>query len=276
MVNYTQIQPSKKLNKYIASYILIESNLYNSHNEDFHIVPSARPQLVIVYGDNYFDDTSKMNLPDNPLIGPFKNHRIFKALGKVGIFIIVFRPLGMALLLKDSLTSLKEVYISSDLLPKFIIELKDSLLDAGDIKSRLNIANKMLFEYYSHVEHSKIKIPINEIDNYIVNKKGVINIHELASYFNCSVSKLERNFKELAGLTPKTYAKLIRLRNAIRLTAKIDDLMDITYSLGYYDQAHFIKEFKSFVGESPLKYRNSTRNYTKEFFRNNARELVNL
>jgi AraC-like DNA-binding protein len=162
------------------------------------------------------------------------------------------------------------------LLPNFIIELKDKLLDACDIKSRVNIANKMLLEYYCHVEHSKIKIPINEIDNYIVSKRGVININELASYFNCSVSKLERNFKELAGLTPKTYAKLIRLRNAIRLTAKIDDLMDITYSLGYYDQAHFIKEFKSFVGESPLKYRNSTRNYTKEFFRNNARELVNL
>ena len=150
------------------------------------------------------------------------------------------------------------------------------ILEAVDIKSRVYITNQMLSNFYCKVDGSKINFPIDSIINHINTTKGVINIHSVASEFNCSISRLERNFKEFAGLTPKSYSKLIRLRNVIRLAARKDSLMDIIYSLGYYDQAHFIKEFKSYVGESPLKFLNSDRNYKRDFYEKNSKERISL
>ncbi len=67
--------------------------------------------------------------------------------------------------------------------------------------------------------------------------------------------QFERKFKQFSGFSPKLFSRIIRFQSAIK---KYDDkkmpLTEIAYECGYYDQSHFIHDFKEFSGYSPMQY----------------------
>lgn len=75
--------------------------------------------------------------------------------------------------------------------------------------------------------------------------------------FTCfSERSLERHFKKRMGMSPKTYLRICRF-NAVkaRLDQKADcSWQELAFNSGYYDQSHFIKEFKHFSGRTPGEY----------------------
>ena len=80
--------------------------------------------------------------------------------------------------------------------------------------------------------------------------KGTIKIAAIAKELFISESTLERRFKKIVGTTPKKFAQIIRLRYIINQMDRqkyLDELL-------YYDQAHFIKEFKTLTGFTPNEY----------------------
>src|SRR6266851_2646990 len=64
-------------------------------------------------------------------------------------------------------------------------------------------------------------------------------------------------FRRAAGLSPKTYCRVLRFRRAVERTFEARDasLADIALDVGYSDQPHFTREFRAFTGISPLQYR---------------------
>ena len=73
-------------------------------------------------------------------------------------------------------------------------------------------------------------------------------------------------FKEHVGVTPKDFLKVIRFQNAIQQIEKQISVKwtDIAYDSGFYDQSHFIADFKKFSGYTPaqyLKIKGNTLNY---------------
>lgn len=71
-----------------------------------------------------------------------------------------------------------------------------------------------------------------------------------------SARTLERNFLTAVGLRPKAFARIVRLRRIIQLMQEEQgsSLAGLAFDAGYYDQAHFNKEFKAFTGKSPKEY----------------------
>jgi transcriptional regulator GlxA family with amidase domain len=67
---------------------------------------------------------------------------------------------------------------------------------------------------------------------------------------------LEREFKQKIGISPKQYMRIARLNGVQRLIENntTQDFTNISYEGGYADQAHFIREFKTFTGESPKAF----------------------
>ena len=68
--------------------------------------------------------------------------------------------------------------------------------------------------------------------------------------------QLERNFKKQIGVSPKQLGKVIRLQTALKmlLDPKTERLTEIAYESEYFDQAHFIKDFKEFTGINPKDF----------------------
>jgi AraC-like DNA-binding protein len=80
---------------------------------------------------------------------------------------------------------------------------------------------------------------------------GAKRIDDLKRYIGLSQSALERRFRRVVGVSPKKFASLVRLRRAVRLRAAGADFTAAAYSAGYFDQSHFINDFRRATGSAP-------------------------
>ncbi|PJJ59955.1 AraC family transcriptional regulator [Hymenobacter chitinivorans] len=90
----------------------------------------------------------------------------------------------------------------------------------------------------------------------IRNQHGQVALEDLARAAQLSRRQLERRFVAEVGITPKLYARIARFNHVFQLLEQEPLLPwpDISYQCGYFDQAHFIREFRSFTGEAPGHY----------------------
>lgn len=94
---------------------------------------------------------------------------------------------------------------------------------------------------------------IASISNIISGYKGIVSIDSLAYHANMSFRAFERKFAAEVGITPKLYARVTRFYNALenKMLHPHKRWTDIVYENGYFDQAHFIKEVKTFSSKTP-------------------------
>lgn len=88
----------------------------------------------------------------------------------------------------------------------------------------------------------------------ILQSRGVLNLNEDLD-IGISQRQLRRLFKYYIGDTAKTFCKVVRFQNILRAKPSVQSLRQnkLFYDVGYYDQAHFIKEFKNHYGVTPSK-----------------------
>ena len=87
----------------------------------------------------------------------------------------------------------------------------------------------------------------------LVSHAGNITIEKMAADACTSVRQFERKCVERTGMSPKRYARLIRFCKAYHLKELHPELTwtRIAHLSGYYDQMHFIRDFKEFAGITP-------------------------
>lgn len=96
----------------------------------------------------------------------------------------------------------------------------------------------------------------NFVADQIQRRHGQVNIDALAHAVNLSKRQLERQFHQKVGVTPKHYARLARFNYVFQILEDevATNWVDVALRCGYYDQAHFIREFRRYTGESPAAY----------------------
>lgn len=82
------------------------------------------------------------------------------------------------------------------------------------------------------------------------------SLKDIQCLTNTTKKTLERYFLERVGLSPKRYARICRFNFVKAMFDKNPSLnwQEVAFSAGYYDQSHFIKEFKAFSGKTPREY----------------------
>ncbi|MBJ7428847.1 MAG: AraC family transcriptional regulator, partial [Bacteroidia bacterium] len=90
----------------------------------------------------------------------------------------------------------------------------------------------------------------------IMHLHGQLSINELTEDLKINRRQLERKFSSVIGLSPKQLSKIIRIQSTLKMLAnkQFTSLTAIAYEGSYYDQAHFIKDFKEFTGVSPKMF----------------------
>jgi AraC-like DNA-binding protein len=81
-------------------------------------------------------------------------------------------------------------------------------------------------------------------------------VNEFSKSNNINRRQLARKFSSAIGLSPKQLAKTIRIQTTLKklLNEEITSLTDLAYENEYFDQAHFIKDFKEFTGLTPKEF----------------------
>lgn len=99
-------------------------------------------------------------------------------------------------------------------------------------------------------------VVVREIVDQIANDLGITKVDDLVSVVDMSKRTLQRLFQRYVGVSPKWVIQRYRLHEAIVEIERGNpvDWKRLSLDLGYFDQAHFIKYFKTLVGRSPNEY----------------------
>ncbi len=142
---------------------------------------------------------------------------------------------------------------------------------SGDLTPIENISH-ILDALQKLLEH-RIK-PITWLDfsvSEIFRCKGSVLITDLIGQTNMSERHFRRKFKEIVGISPKYFCKIIQLNSVFNVlkSSNAEKLRTLAFDYGYYDQAHFINDFNKFVGESPVKFLNGEFEQLKSYLGRN-------
>lgn len=118
------------------------------------------------------------------------------------------------------------------------------------IENKIEIMNSIIKREYIQ-NHNEI---ITYILNAVNRKQGNINVADIINGLGYSHRYSDTIFKNNVGFTIKKYARIYRLQEAMNML--VENAENVCYELGYYDQSHFIHDFKKFSSFTPTAFKN--------------------
>lgn len=133
--------------------------------------------------------------------------------------------------------------------------LHDRLGQEANLSARLTILEEYLLDRLRHGERAPSALPVAL--EWLRQCHGQGSITALVDELPFGQRRLERLFQRHMGLSPKHYARLLRVahsRELIKQSGAASSLTDTAFAAGYFDQAHFIHDFKAVTGFTPGGY----------------------
>lgn len=226
--------------------------------EKQRIVPDGCMEMVFHFGDLYeqfLEDGSSIIQPRCFVFGQITTPLEISPTGVTGIIAARFHPDGF---LPFSAYPIQQMENKAVALTTFFkeaaIQLEKNVLGALTNEERIRVISEFLV---SRLASAEVRDRITQLSvEALLQSNGQLNIHELAGQLKINRRQLERKFSSTIGLSPKQLSKTIRLQNTLRMMSQqqFTSLTSLAYENGYYDQAHFIKDFKEFTGLSPKQF----------------------
>jgi AraC-like DNA-binding protein len=264
---YKQIPPSPAFSPYIQYYQLTSmsdcNGNYDQYSSAVRPLPNGNLELFFHLGDSnctIYSDKYKIKNTSSFFVG---YHELYfdSTLcinSSVTSFTVVFKPLGFFGLFG---------YMESELTNNIILgddiyrELKHILDALNEVNNNDIFGMQAVFEGLAKKKNSTSYEKytwLSEIINYIKLNRGILSVQSICECFDISRRKLERAFHELLGISPYGYASIIRANRLLNKIADGSPLLQTALEFGYYDHAHFIKDFKRIIGCPPKAYLNCT------------------
>jgi AraC-like DNA-binding protein len=217
------------------------------------------PDTGLVIGFQYKGRLSRMqneaetSLSISGVSGLADHNRVFKNSPDTGTILAFFKEAGATPFFKQPLHELFRESVSLDnfMLRSELLLLEEQLAEAKTDPQRIAVVEHFLITQMTNTEPDKLVLAALAL---IHKRKGNIRIKELIEQLHISQSSLEKRFRQSVGGSPKKFASIVRLKNVIQQYNPVNSLTELGYEAGFYDQAHFIKEFKIFTGDTPEKF----------------------
>lgn len=251
------IEPIEILKKYIKNYYIVEINELIDFAPRERVYPNGNVTFVFHYGSpsKFKKKNSSEYIESNLVIcGQQTNYYDLSLSGRTRMILIIFKPHGVKPFFKLPINELLNENLSiKDLIKNEASELEDKLFNSKNNKQRIIHLEEFLLKRlildkdFERIEHA-IKI--------IENSKGQIKTQVLAQEVCLGIKQFERIFSKHIGLNPKKFTSIVRFQNVIRMKMndKNANMYQLAFDNGYYDQSHFIHDFKNLTGLSPRDF----------------------
>ena len=247
--------PSNILAPHIKRYWAIENVLDKEEICVQRIIPTGLTELLLYFTPRPKVLNSNKYLSDNAaLYGHQKDFYDIELTGDLSVFSIVFEPQGLMQFFKFPLHEICNQNVPLKYLSgQDGLDLEEKMSEAVTFEQRVCIVEKFLMQNITvDLEFRRI----SRIIELIKSSGGNININQLISEACLCRKQFERIFAERVGISPKQYQKIIRFQFVLFQKQQNVDLnmTELSYESGYFDQSHFIKDFKSLCGMTPKQY----------------------
>jgi len=228
---------------------------------DYHtlVVPDASIDILFDLTDYSYRPYAAGSVLQSTFIDTKKNHKYFGVRFVPGV-------------VPDFLDGRFKEYLDNTIDLELCLTKKGLIDRLNDAKTFLNKVDIFL-SFYNDKHKPNWKNSKYDIYSYarkcINNSNGLIRVNDLETELCYSVRYINKLFNEYCGLSPKSYAQIIRFQSTLDQLNKEPNssFTNICESHGYYDQSQFIREFKKFTTCTPTIYRNLVNNshYTEKF-----------
>lgn len=201
-------------------------------------------------GLSYLDGNLETKLSKSGVTGLRDSYRIFKNSPDTGSVLVFFKEAGASFFFKEPIHEFFRESLSLEhfMLRSELMVLEENLCEADADEKRIAVIEQFLI---SRIRPAATDELVTGALALIHSSRGNIRIKDLAAQLHISQSPLEKRFRHTVGTSPKKFASIVRFKHAMQQYEGQRTLTDLGYEAGFYDQAHFIKEFRNFTGENP-------------------------
>lgn len=273
-MRYHEFQCAPPLSKNVECLWLLEGDDWQQSTTPERLLPDGCVELILNFGDLFREhkEAGRLELqPSRFVAGQMTGPVLVSPTGPVQLLGIRFAPGGTLPFfhvppgeLTNRIAPLTDVSGALDR------ELSGRPYDARGMPEKIGVVESLLLRRMSAKEEkgASLQHAISEI----VSSGGQISVDRLANDLGISGRQLERRFLNEVGIGPKLLCRILRFQQVFRAVEREDkNWAGIAADCGYYDQAHLIRDFRQFAGQTPsVLFEHFTR-FTEVFTRKQRR-----
>ncbi|KAA0993521.1 helix-turn-helix transcriptional regulator [Dyadobacter aurulentus] len=241
-------EPAPCLSPYVKAFVVIES----SDTQINRLLPDTCVVAAIrLNGDVLFkEDSGDIRLPMWSLSGLRKSYSIVEYGKNSANILVQFREGGAAAFFNLPVHELFGLNVSLDnfFKPSELAVLEEQLQHVVSIEQKVGIVQQF---FMARISYQKADLLIADSVKKIKAANGLINVRNLSDSLYISLDAFEKRFRKSVGTTPKRFADIVRMQALITQVEATGTLLEPALDAGFFDQSHFIRDFKKFTGLTP-------------------------
>lgn len=257
-MHYQEYKPAKALESYVQCYYTLECE-EACMLEDQAFATGCMEIMFTLHGSPWKTKTNDAfnNTAPAGLWGQILKPLSFSVAGRSVVFGIRFFPSSAAFLVREDMGQFNNGVVDlTSVLGNSVNDLYAKLQETTSVQQQIDWVDTYLINKIKAHPKTIEKIGlVQQVMRELVHKDFFDTIDNVAFRYGITARYLQKIFVQHTGLTPKLFTRINRFQSSLVLMRKGElPLTAVAYECGYYDQSHFVREFKSFTGHSPSAF----------------------
>lgn len=256
------LYPSPLLSPYIKYYWVLKTD--EIEPVTVQTIPSGCVHLVFHRGGN-LNIQSKGLQPKNFIRGQFSTYGSLISKGNIDMIAVIFHPLGLNSFIQCPMSELYNHYIGIEDLEDIALNyLKQDISNEENREICIQRIETFFMKRLVDIDYKYKRIQ-HSICQIISNPQ--IKVNTLSESACLGYRQFKRVFTNYVGISPKEYYRVVRFQRILYILQHTPEMeiADLSYSCGFYDSSHLVKDFRQFSGCSPTHYLSSRVPYSTFF-----------
>ena len=255
-MHYLELLPCAALRPYVRLIWALEIDPTSGFGPPERITPDGLLEVVFHYRTPMacrYDGESFTPQPRSVAVSQTRRYLEIEPRGPVGLVSVRFHPWGAHHFLPLPVAEIADLQVDVEhLWGRAANELEERLAAAGGGAERISLIEHFLLARLRN-HH---KADVEPLVRAVWKRKGQVAVRQLCRDLGVGERWLQRTFAAALGTTPKGFARVSRFLHACSLLRDGTEpsLADVGLACGYYDQSHFIADFKAFSGMTPTAF----------------------
>jgi AraC-like DNA-binding protein len=255
---YIERNPHPALAPYIKLFWYTRNPLAQHGLE--RVLPTAHLQIVMSLARDYLTDCngSMSGHSAASILGGIRSrYQVIDRFDMTELIGVIFRPGGTTPFFPMSAHDAANTEIGlGDLWGRHEARLRDRLRESGHIGEKFRILDAEFLQRLAQRRATQQPPALSLALTAMHGSDEALTVGGISRRIGLSTRRLSEIFREQVGTTPKLYLRILRFQKAVQQLHRGTDVrwMDLALNCGYYDQSHFVNDFREFSGINPTTY----------------------
>lgn len=254
-LEYWLLRPDARLAGQVRCYFVVDAGKA-SYEHDELLLPDGYAEIVFALDAGYerwaVGKERRSVMRRSYVIGGRSHSVMTSGSRRLKLVGIKLEPQALRRLIGAPLGEFRDATLDlRDLNHRPLLSLENEIADASSVE---DIAATLDGFFLRHLDVGASDPVVDWMVHGIRGSRGALSIAHVSERLGMDERTVERRFADFIGMTPKKYARIVRFKHSYHalLTRGAAAPRDGGHLDGYYDQSHFIREFRYFTGTTPM------------------------